>query len=76
MTIIEIIFLVTSFREITIFYSRKGITQISDIKAIDGNRKRAILIRSSPHKIGSEDILGKMYLMLIMVIYDIMEIIK
>lgn len=32
----------------------KGINQIADTKAVDGNRRPAILIRSSPHKIGSE----------------------
>lgn len=47
-------FHVTHLKEAPLILLERGISLIADIKASDGKRKPAILIRSSPHKIGSE----------------------
>jgi len=47
-------FAVTKYDGHKLILLEKGINQIADILTIDGKRKPAILIRSSPHKIGSE----------------------
>lgn len=45
---------VTNFPGSPLIMLEKGINQIADIKAIDAKRRPAIIIRSSPHRIGSE----------------------
>jgi len=47
-------FAVTKYDNHKLILLEKGINQIADISTIEGKRKPAILIRSSPHKIGSE----------------------
>ena len=47
-------FFVTKFDKQPLVLLEKGINQIAAVKAIDGFRIPAIIIRSSPHKIGSE----------------------
>lgn len=47
-------FHVTNFPDNKLVVLESGINPIAEIKGKEGNRKPAILIRSSPHKIGSE----------------------
>jgi len=47
-------FFATNFENGTLALLEKGINQIASVKAIDRIRTPAVLIRSSPHKIGSE----------------------
>src|SRR5882672_5942837 len=47
-------FFVTKYSDHSLVLLEKGISPIAEIKAVDGKRNPAILIRSSPHKIGSE----------------------
>ncbi len=54
----------------------KGINQIARVNCNNEYRTPAILIRSSPHKIGSEDTPCRISLMLIMDIFDTTVIIK
>lgn len=47
-------FYYTNYKGYTLVLLEKGINQIQPTKAVDSRRVPAILIRSSPHKIGSE----------------------
>lgn len=47
-------FFVTSFPNHKLILLERGINTIAQVQATDGPRKPAIIIRSSPHKIGSE----------------------
>jgi hypothetical protein len=47
-------FYVTHYHNQKLLLLERGINPVAEIKAVDGMRRAAILIRSSPHKIGSE----------------------
>lgn len=48
-------FTVTGLKGSSLILLERGINPLAEIRAKDGKRKPAIVIRSSPHKIGSED---------------------